>query len=80
MSSRRRRSSICAVAGPNSSDSRPSAVRRSISICHSRSCAWAKPRPKKTSASVAPKICGTAEVLRTISTGAVMPSTVQSAS
>jgi hypothetical protein len=44
---------------PNSSDSRPWAVRRSIVICHSRSCAWAKPRPKNTSGSVAPKICGT---------------------
>ncbi len=64
---------LAACAAPNISDSRPCAVRRSIIICHRRSCAWAKPRPKNTSSSLAPKICGTLALSRTISTGAPDP-------
>ena len=40
-SNRRSRLSICRVRSPNSSDNRPCAVRRSMVICHSRSCACA---------------------------------------
>ena len=35
---------ILAVRGPKISDSRPWTVRRSIVICHSRSCACTKPK------------------------------------
>ncbi len=72
----RRKRSVSRPGAPTSSESRPLAMRRFISICQSRSCAWTKPSAAVASRSVSAKMCGTPSASRTTCTGFWNPGSV----